>query len=230
MFTTASAPDSTKPDAMTAPDDRLHHARIQAERHLRIVRWLKFALPIGALILLAAIFVTDRDGASPVDPGTAARLAAMGTGMQLDNPRFSGETKSGDPFVVTAERALPDGALPDRIDLQEPVGKLRTGKRSVTVTAETGTFFRTQDALALRGNVVLRTSDGYRVEAPDVRIDLEAQTATSSERLRASGPNGTIEADKVRIVPESGQRDQTIRFEGDVEVNWHPAPRSRNGE
>lgn len=228
MFTTACALASTRPDPVPAPDDMLRHRRTRIARHLRIVRWIKIVLPLAILVVIGAIFLTNRDTTTLIDPETAAQFAAMGTGMQLDNPRFSGETKAGDPFVVTANRAIPDGTLPDRIDLEEPVGKLQTDKRSVTVTAETGIFFREQEQLRLKGDVVLRTSDGYRVETPDVRIDLEARTATSSDRLRAIGPHGTIEADRVHIIPGTGQDGQTIRFEGNVQVNWQPDRNGRN--
>ena len=208
---------------MQAPDDRLRHARARVERHSRIVRWMKIALPVGALILIGAIFLVGRERAAVFDPGTAAQLAAMGTGMRLDNPRFSGVTEGGDPFVVTAEWALPDGTVPNRVDLEKPVGELQMGEQTVTVTAATGELYREDERLNLTGDVVLETSDGYRVETPVVTVDLAARTAEAPDRLRAEGPRGAIEADRVRVVRGDGEDQVTVRFEGNVRVNWLPA-------
>lgn len=183
---------------------------------------MKIALPIGALVLIGAIFLVGRERAAVFDPGTAAQLAAMGTGMRLDNPRFSGMTEAGDPFVVTAEWALPDGTVPNRIDLEKPIGELQMGEQTVTVTAASGELYRQDERLSLTGDVVLETSDGYRIETPSVEVDLAAKTAEAPDRLHAAGPRGSIEADRVQVVRGEGEDEVTLRFEGNVRVNWLP--------
>lgn len=207
---------------MAPPEDRLRRTRARIERHSRLVRWMKIALPIVGLLLVAAIFLAGRERGDRLDPGTAAGMAAMSTGMRIDNPRFSGVTDAGDPFVVIADSAEPEGAVPNRIDLENPVGELQMSERGVTVTADRGVLFRDEEQVNLEGDVVLVTSDGYRVEAPAVRVYLETKTAVAPERMRAIGPNGSIEADSVQLV--RGDDDAlTVRFEGDVRVDWRPA-------
>lgn len=208
---------------MAGAEDRLNYRRERVARHSRIVRWMKVALPVGALLLIGAIFLVGRERPAVFDAGSAAQLAAMGTGMRLDKPRFSGTTEDGDPFVVTAEWALPDGAMPNRIDLEKPVGELQMGEQSVTVTAATGELWRQDERLRLRGEVELVTSDGYRVRTPSVDVDLAARTAEATERLHAEGPRGGIEADRVRVIRGEGSDDVTVRFEGRVRVTWQPA-------
>src|SRR5690625_3186165 len=133
-----SAPASTRADSVPAPEDRHRRARAGAARHTRAVRWMKFLLPIGALVVIGAIFLMGRERATIFDADTAAQLATVSTGMRLDNPRFSGLTDEGDPFVITADWALPDGAMPNRLTLENPVGNLRSGKQALTVPAGTG--------------------------------------------------------------------------------------------
>lgn len=215
---------------MLAPEDRLRHTRARVARHSRVVRWMKIALPVVAVILIGAIFLVGRERAAVFDPITAAQLAAMGTGMRLDNPRFSGMTKEGDPFTVTAEWALPDGSMPDRIDLEKPVGGLQMGEQKITVTADTGELFRTEERLRMVGDVVLVTSDGYRIETPKVEVDLAAKTAEAPERLVAVGPRGRIEADRVGATEDKETGALTVRFEGNVRVNWQPAGNGQDDE
>lgn len=207
---------------MPAPEDRHRRARVGAARHTRAVRWMKILLPIGALVVIGAIFLMGRERATIFDADTAAQLATVSTGMRLDNPRFSGLTDEGDPFVITADWALPDGAMPNRITLENPVGNLRSGTQALTVTAETGELLREEERLHLGGQVVMESSDGYRIMTDRVDIDLAARSAIAPERLRAEGPRGNIEADRVQLVRGEADDDLTIRFEGHVQVNWQP--------
>ncbi len=76
------------------------------------MRQLKVLLPIGAVLLIGMIFMFGRERAGVIDAEQAADMAALGAGLRLDNPRFAGVTEDGDPFVVTADWALPDGPSP----------------------------------------------------------------------------------------------------------------------
>lgn len=219
---------------MVSPDhqgDRQRERRqARARRHSLIVRWMKVVLPVGAVLLICMIFIFGRDRAAVVDPEAAANIAALGAGLRLDNPRYTGVTKDGDPFVVTAEWALPDGAMPDRVQLKEPKGELHLGDdRTVTVRAAEGELFRKEKRLSLTGDVVLVTSDGYRVTTPTVDVDLAAKTAVAPDRLHAEGPRGAIEADRVRMVRGDGEGEVTMRFDGDVHVTYRPPAETRTG-
>ena len=207
----------------TAEEHQRLRRQARVQRYSRIVRRMKVALPLGALLLIAMIFMFGRERATVIDIEEAADAVALGAGLRLDNPRFAGVTEEGDPFVVTADWALPDGASPDRVDLEKPVGELHLPDETVvTVHAATGEFFRDKERLNLAGAVVLETSTGYRVETPRVEIDLDARAAVAPERLRATGPRGGIEADRLRVNRGAGNGDATLRFEGDVRLTWQP--------
>jgi lipopolysaccharide export system protein LptC len=208
---------------MPSSDEHRRKRQARIERYSRTVRRMKVALPIGAVLLIGMIFMFGRERATIYDGEQVAELAVLGTGLRLERPRFAGVSEDGDPFVVTAEWALPDGAAPDRIDLEKPVGELYLQDETVvTVRAATGELFRATERLNLNGDVVLETSDGYRIETPRVEVDLEGKTAFAPTRLSATGPNGGVEADQVRVVRGGGSRNSTIRFEGNVRVTWQP--------
>jgi lipopolysaccharide export system protein LptC len=213
------------PAPATAADDRLRGRQRRVRRYSRIVRWMKVALPVGAVLLIGMIFLVGRERAAVFDAGSVAQIAAVSTGMRLDKPRFSGVTEDGDPFIVTADWALPDGAMPDRIQLEKPIGKLQMKDQSVSVTAATGALLRKSERLHLSGDVQLETSDGYRVRTPSVDIDMAAKTAEAPERVHAEGPRGGIDADRVRVVRGEGEDNVTVRFEGNVRVTWRPQQR-----
>jgi lipopolysaccharide export system protein LptC len=199
----------------------LRQARI--DRRSRMVRQLKIVLAIAAILLVGTIFMFGRERAVVFDAEQAANLALLGAGLKLDNPRFSGVTEDGDPFVVTADWALPDGATPDRVDLEMPVGELHLpDERVVTVRAAAGELFRSDDRLNLMGDVIFETSDGFRARMPRIELDLASKVAVAPARLRATSPRGSIEADRMRMVRGAEPGSSTVRFEGDVRVNWQP--------
>ena len=122
-----------------------HHARRAAEirQYSAVVRWMKVVLPIGALVLIGLIFVQGDDRGAVIDMQSAADAAILGAGLTLENPRFAGTTEGGQPFIVTAKSALPDGAVPNRIELDQPSGEVRLGDGMIlTVTATSGEMFR----------------------------------------------------------------------------------------
>ncbi|MEM1346779.1 MAG: hypothetical protein AAGI34_19655, partial [Pseudomonadota bacterium] len=100
-------------------------------RYSRAVRLMKIALPVAALATVAAIFVgglrlgPDADLLAPED------IAVLGAGLALDNPRYSGRTEVGEPYVLSARRAVPDGTAPQEIDLDTPTAAftLEDGRR-----------------------------------------------------------------------------------------------------
>ena len=202
------------------------HQRHQAEarQYSTVVRWMKILLPIGALLLIGMIFLTGEDRQAVVDADTAAGVAMLGAGLKLDNPRFAGVTDDGDPFVVTAEWALPDGAVPDRIDLEKPKGQVRLGDGlTVNVVADTGQMRRREDELHLMGAVELISSDGYVARTERVELDLASKSAIVPQEVQAEGRLGNIRADGMRMrtaTPET--RDVVVFFEGNVRLRILP--------
>jgi lipopolysaccharide export system protein LptC len=208
---------------MTMDDAASHHrARRAAEmrQYSRSVRWMKVALPIAAIGLIFMIFLMGKDRGAVIDLGDARNAAVLGAGLKLENPRFAGTTDDGDPFVVTARSALPDGAMPDLIDLDAPTGEIRlNGGVRVTVEAKDGRMFRKDERLHLMGDVTMVTSNGYVARTERVEMDLSTKTAVAPGAVAAEGPRGSIRADRLQVnraTPES--RDVTIRFEGNVRL------------
>jgi hypothetical protein len=84
-------------------------------------------------------------------------------------------------------------------------------------------MYRVQERLNLDGEVVLITSDGYRAEAPRVELDMAKRVAVLPDPLVATGPNGGIQADHLRI-EQTGKsnREVTALFTGNVRVTFTP--------
>lgn len=203
----------------------------------RFVRWLKIGLPLIALAILSAVFLLPRERS--FDGGliySTADLIALGEGMNVDNPRFSGSTEKGEPFVVSADSAVPDGPDPEQIVLHAPRAALDLADRSLTLTAEGGELSPKTHRLELSGAVRLVTTDGYVVETAWVEADVRKGALRAPGRIRAEGPRGSIEAGSFRAERSTGgggegdaapgglSKGDRFWFENGVKVTYAPAP------
>ncbi|MBK0400558.1 LPS export ABC transporter periplasmic protein LptC [Limibaculum sp. M0105] len=194
-------------------------------RHSVIVRWMKVLLPLAALVLVGLIFLQGRDRGSVQDLFTAEELARLGAGLRLEQPRFAGVTEGGDPYVVTADWALPDKAMPEEIELENPKGELnlRDG-RQVTATALTGMMRRTARTLTLTGDVLILSSEGHRIEADELLIDFGNRRASTPGPVHGTGPEGSIDAGRFHAeAGEGGLSQAHIWFENRVRVLFIPS-------
>jgi lipopolysaccharide export system protein LptC len=200
----------------------------RVRRYSQAVRWMKIALPLAALGLIAAIFLSARDKGELSDLFTVEELATLGAGLKLDNPRFAGVTAKGEAFSLRADWALPDSAMPRIIDLERPEGEIEMADGLiVSASAATGRMYRKRELLVLEGSVVLDDSDGYHIETGRLELDLDSKTAFAPGRIVGTGPRGRIEAGSMRAVAgkqqgRDGDEGGKIWFENRVRLVFIP--------
>ena len=208
----------------------------------RFVRWLKIGLPLVALAILSAVFLLPKE--KGFDGGliySTAALVALGEGMTVDNPRFTGATKQGEPFVVSADNAVPDGPDPTLIVLAAPRASFDQAERSVSLAAREGKLRPKDQILQLSGHVRLETTDGYVVETNWVEADIRAGAVRAPGKVRAMGPGGAIEAGSFRaerpggVSAEAGaanglSQGDRFWFENGVKVTYAPRAGAPEGD
>ena len=210
-------------DLSGQPQDVAAHRAAEVRQYSRTVRWMKIVLPIAAVVLIGLIFLSGNTREAVIGVENAADAATLGAGLKLENPRFAGTTDNGEPFVITAISALPDGPMPNRVDLDRPSGELKMSDgRTLNVISEAGQFYRTDERLVLDGSVQLVTSDGYRIETDQVDMDLATRTAVAPEPFSAEGPIGTLRADRARMETDEATDDVVLRFDGNVRMTFIP--------
>ncbi|WP_454623662.1 LPS export ABC transporter periplasmic protein LptC [Bradyrhizobium cenepequi] len=191
-----------------------------AERHSRMVRILRIAVPAAVVLSLLAIV-----GASvfnpfrmllpklPVDIGN---LVVSGTKITMESPHLAGFSADQRPYELWAKAAVQDLTDPDHVELQTLRAKMLMEDRStVTMDARTGFFDSKQQLLDLRKDIFLQSSTGYEAKLSQAFVDINKGTVTSEEHVDVKLLNGTLTADKLRIY-NSGE---VVRFEGNVVMN-----------
>ncbi|MBP7242873.1 hypothetical protein [Amaricoccus sp.] len=194
--------------------------------HSRLVAFLKVGLPLVAIAMLAGLFLgSERPRGGGELVFSPADLAALGNGMRVTAPVFSGTTEAGDRFRFTAAEVTPDAAPPTRAAIEDLSGRVDFADgRGVDVRADAGDLDLRSQALALEGAVRLDSDDGYAFVASRVDVDLRAGSMVATGDVGGDGPMGTIDAAKLTVSPpdEAGGARKFL-FEENVRVVYDPA-------
>jgi lipopolysaccharide export system protein LptC len=170
----------------------------------------KRVLPLVAMMLLAAIIAWPelrRNGAiTRLQADLPSVEPASG---QISNGRYNGINQNGEPFTVTAVTA--HQKAPDRIDLGAPVGDISLrGGSWLQGKGQHGVFDQQSGQLDLSGEVTLYRDDGTRMDTDTATIDTKQSAASSTDRVHAEGPFGTMDAQGFVLL----DRGAVIQFTG----------------
>ena len=192
-----------------------------AARHSRMVRLLRVAVPATVLLAMAGIvaisvFNPFRINGLTKLPVDISNLVVSGTKITMETPHLAGFSTDQRPYEVWAKAAIQDLANPDHVELRTLRAKVQMeDKSTVTMDARTGFFNSKQQMLDLRKDIFLQSSTGYEAKLSQAYIDINKGTVTSDEHVDVKLLNGTLTADKLRII-NSGE---IVRFEGNVVMN-----------
>jgi lipopolysaccharide export system protein LptC len=199
-----------------------------AARHSRMVRALRIAVPTAVILAMTAIVAVSIFNPFrmllPKLPLDMGNLVVSGTKITMESPHLSGYSNDLRPYELWAKTATQDLTDPDHVDLKWLRAKVLTEDRTtINMEARDGSFDTKQQVLDLRKDIFLQSSTGYEARLTQALVDIGKGTVTSEERVDVKLLNGTLTADRLRIM-EGGAM---VRFEGNVIMNLimdNPAP------
>ena len=198
-----------------------------AARHSRMVRILRVLVPtlvvlaMGAIIGISIFNPFRLLTTLPLDMGN---LVVSGTKITMETPHLSGFSPDQRPYEMWAKTATQDLTVPNRVELNTLRAKVMMEDRTkVTMEAVIGLYDTKAQVLDLQKNIFLQSSTGYEARMSQARVDMANSTVTSEEPVDVKLLNGTLTADKLRIV----EKGEMVRFEGRVVMHLvmdPPAP------
>ena len=192
-----------------------------AARHSRMVRLLRVAVPAAVLLAMTVIVAVSVFNPFRINglvklPVDISNLVVSGTKITMETPHLAGFSTDQRPYEVWAKAAIQDLTDPDHVELRTLRAKVQMeDKSTVTMDARTGFFDSKQQMLDLRKDIFLQSSTGYEARLSQAYVDINKGTVTSDEHVDVKLLNGTLTADKLRII-NSGE---IVRFEGNVVMN-----------
>ena len=191
--------------------------------HSRVVSWLKVILPLSALAILSLLFLVART----INPDDAIPYAQVDVEDRIREPRvtaaaYAGVTSDGAALTIDAAEARPASEANGPARARDVTGRLETpGGGSTDLVAAEMQMDDAGQRMLLSGGVVLTTSTGYRVTAPEVTTALtRTEIESGGGEVTADGPLGDLRADSMRISGVDGAYQMV--FNGGVRLIYQP--------
>jgi lipopolysaccharide export system protein LptC len=206
--------------AIVPPPNR-EKAFARARRRSGWVRLLRKAILVSVPATVVAMVAIFNPFATKFEGLSFTGLSLNGTKVTMANPKLTGFRNDGQPYSVTAEKALQDIKNPTTVELQKLTGDVgMAGGETMRISADSGVYDTLAQRMRVSGNVRmsnarfdvrLRTADvdfktgSYQSDDP-VEIHVGEQTTVFSDRATARN-NG-----------------QQLTFEGHVRTRMNSPP------
>ncbi|PQA89431.1 LPS export ABC transporter periplasmic protein LptC [Hyphococcus luteus] len=195
----------------------------QAAARSRMVKRLRLALPILALVLVAAFFFNTKS--NDVDKAFLddfKDVSASAEELRMANPRFAGVDNEGKPFEITANTAIQNTKIKDVVTLDKPRAVQGENNESTVVTADKGVYRSDINILELEDSVTLQHNVGaesYVFKSPSATVAIKDEVVTSDAGVGGEGTDGsTLQADHMKAYNSEGR----VVFEGNVRMRIYP--------
>lgn len=192
-------------------------------RHTRLVRFLRYAIPIGIAAIAFVIFTASYLSSLhlvPLFPIDTGKISVSGTRIIMELPRVNGYTADSRPYQLTARTAVHDVTKPDILELNELEGQIDLNDgQHVTLRSLSGIYDRKRDILKLSDHIVLNSSSGLEGHFSEATIDVTTGNVVSENPVEIKLPNdGLLNANWLK----AEQNGDVIVFGGGVEVTLQP--------
>ena len=142
-------------------------------------------------------------------------LSVEGTKVIMDRPKLAGFRNDGQPYLLTAERALQDIKHPTIVELQQVDGEIgMAGGEATHLTADAGLYDSMAEHMDLSNNVRIKNSR-FNVALHSASFDFKSGAYRSDDAVEVHvGDGTTILADRAT----ARNNGQELTFEGHVKT------------
>lgn len=187
--------------------------------HDRLVHFLARALPAAVGALLAIMII------APLSPRgeisfllDRRKVAVVDDRMQVSSAMYRGQDDDGRNFSLTAGSAVQRTKARPLIELDQLTARIMLDEGPALLTANRGDYDFGKEIVDIAGPVNFQSSDGYRMTATNVDIDLGAKRLKSRGPVEGRIPAGTFSADRIA----ADLQDRTVTLDGNARLRMVP--------
>lgn len=199
----------------------------RADRHTRLVLWLKVALPLLALAILSTLFFV----AETLDPEAAIPYADVDVDRILreqgmTKPVFGGVTSGGVQIALSASAVRPGEGESGRLTGTTLNAQLDIPERgSITIQSPEGIIDTETSQAILQGGAILESTSGYTVRTDRIVTSYAEASAETGGEVRATGPAGRLTAGRMVLTQQQGDgAGYLLVFKDGVKLVYEPQP------
>lgn len=187
--------------------------------HDRLVHFLARALPAAVGALLAIMII------APLSPRgeisfllDRRKVAVVDDRMQVSSAMYRGQDDGGRNFSLTAGSAVQRTKTRPLIELDQLTARIMLDEGPALLTANRGDYDFGKEIVDIAGPVNFQSSDGYRMTATNVDIDLGAKQLKSRGPVEGRIPAGTFSADRIA----ADLQERTVTLDGNARLRMVP--------
>jgi lipopolysaccharide export system protein LptC len=187
--------------------------------HDRLVHFLARALPALVGGLLAVMII------APISPRgeisfllDRRKVAVLNERMQVSSAMYRGQDDDGRNFSITAGSAVQHSKTRPLIQLDQLTARIMLDDGPALLTAGKGDYDFGKEIVDIVGPINFQTSDGYRMTATNVDIDLGKKLLKSRGPVEGRIPAGTFSADRI----SADLSERTVTLDGNARLRMVP--------
>jgi len=187
--------------------------------HDRLVHFLARGLPALVGALLAIMVITPLSPRGEISFLLDRRKVAMvNERMQVSSAMYRGQDDEGRNFSITAGSAVQRTKAQPLIELDQLTARIMLDNGPALLTAGRGNYDFGKEIVDIAGPINVQTSDGYRMTATNVDIDLGSKILKSRGPVEGRIPAGTFSADRIN----ADLNERTVALEGNARLRMVP--------
>jgi lipopolysaccharide export system protein LptC len=185
---------------------RVRTTTVEALRYSRFVVLMKRTLALGAFLIIAAVLAFFFVQRLPRQLQMSyERLGRIDNDLAMMKPRLTGSDSKGNPYVITADRAVQDAHDPKKATLRHVEADLSLDKGNwLNARARDGLVDMTTGQLELGGGIDVFTASGYELHSSTASANLKQSVIHGHETVTGHGPAGTLRADEFHADRDTG--------------------------
>lgn len=194
---------------------------VAAERHSKLVRVLRKAVPAAilvSLLVIAGVSIFNPFRMLQNLPFDVGNVVVSGTKITMQSPHMAGFTPDRRPYEVNARTAVQDITNPNFIELETLKAKVEMEDKSIVLMdARKGYFKNREQLLDLHEDVFLKSAS-YEARLSEATIDMGKGTVVSDKPVNVKMMDGTLDAQRLEITG----RGELMIFYGGVTMHLNP--------
>ena len=202
-------------EAATRKQEVKRHWAEPGSRHDRVIRAVKFGLPIliVGLVLLLAVAPFDKRGdvSFILDKNEVEQARER---MRVEQARYTGEDNRGQRFLIIADKAVQQSSNVPVVAIEGMRARLDLARGPLSIAALKGHYDLERELVAVDGPIQVVGPDGYRLATRDVAVDLDKRVMNSRGRVSGTMPLGRFEAGSL----SADLDERTVRLNGGVRL------------
>jgi lipopolysaccharide export system protein LptC len=196
-----------------------------AEKHTRKVGILRKVLPVLAVVVIAAYFISTHLSVTVGDMTASISGIEIADGnLRMVNPKLKGADKNNGEYIISADYADQDVKNPKIVKLHAIKADIANPSGGWSrMNATRGVFNTQQERLVMQDKITIATSSGVQGELTHATLDMKTQTLRSHRPVFFDLPNGKVKAKAMTLRSSASE----LTFRGKVHVHLVKPPKDQ---